>query len=112
MPVLKFDETEYEVVRPGLKRKITYTDTLMTVLLDFSDGPWEEAEPPHNHPHEQTAYVAEGELIFKCEGEPDQHLKAGDMYRVPSGLMHTIQLLSPTARIIDNFTPIREDFLK
>jgi len=85
MPVLKFDNVPYEIVKEGLKRKIINTDNLMTVLIDFSNGPWESPEPPHSHPHEQTSYVAEGEIIFYCEGEDDQHLKVGDMFAAPSG---------------------------
>ena len=112
MPVLKFNDVPYEKVREGLQRKIIHTDTLMTVLIDFSDGPWDEPEPPHSHPHEQTSYVAEGEIIFMCEGEADQHLQAGDMFSAPSGENHTIRLLSKKARLVDNFTPLREDFLK
>ncbi len=111
MPVLKFDEVPYEVVRNGLQRKIVYEGNLMTVLIDFTDGPWSEKEPPHQHPHVQTSYVAEGEIIFYCEGEPNEHLKAGDMFVVPSGKLHTIRLLSKNARLVDSFSPIREDFL-
>jgi quercetin dioxygenase-like cupin family protein len=84
----------------------------MTVLIDFSNGPWDGPEPPHSHPHEQTSYVAEGEIIFYCEGEKGQHLKAGDMFAVPSGKMHTVKLLTPRVRLVDSFTPVREDFLK
>lgn len=112
MAVLKFDEVPYEKVRDGLERKIIHTDNLMTVLIDFTDGPWDEPEPPHSHPHEQTSYVAEGEIIFYCEGQPDQHLKAGDMFAAPSGRKHTVKLLTPKVRLVDSFTPIREDFLK
>ncbi len=111
MAVLKFDEVPYEEVRPGLKRKIIYTEKLMSVLIDFSDGPWEQPEPPHSHPHEQTSYVAKGELIFYCEDEPDQHLREGDFYAVPSGKKHTVKLLTKKVRLIDNFTPLREDFM-
>ena len=111
MAVLKFNDVPYELVREGLQRKIIHTDNLMTVLIDFSDGPWDKPEPPHSHPHEQTSYVAAGEIIFFCEGEADQHLKAGDMFAVPSGRPHTIQLLTEKARLIDNFNPVREDFL-
>lgn len=111
MTVLKFDEIQYEKVKEGLERKIIYTKELMTVLIDFSNGPWEEPEPPHSHPHQQTSYVAEGEIIFYCEGESEQHLKAGDMFAVPSGLKHTIKLLTKKARLIDSFYPVREDFL-
>lgn len=112
MAVLKFDEVPYEKVREGLERKIIHTDNLMTVLIDFTDGPWDEPEPPHSHPHEQTSYVAKGEIIFYCEGQPDQHLKAGDMFAAPSGKKHTVKLLTEKVRLVDSFTPVREDFLK
>lgn len=111
MPVLKFDDVPYEKVRDGLMRKIIHTDGLMSVLIDFTDGPWDKPEPPHSHPHEQTSYVAEGEIMFLCEGEPDQHLKQGDMFAVPAGKKHTIQLISEKVRLVDSFSPPREDFL-
>jgi len=111
MAVLKFDEIQYEKVKEGLERKIIHTEELMTVLIDFSNGPWENPEPPHTHSHQQTSYVAEGEIVFYCEGEPDQHLKAGDMFAVPSGLKHTVKLLTRKVRLIDSFYPVREDFL-
>ena len=94
MAVLKFNEVPYEIVREGLQRKIIHTDNLMTVLIDFTDGPWDKPEPPHSHPHEQTSYVAEGEIIFFCEGEADQHLRAGDMFAAPPDRPHTVQLLT------------------
>ena len=111
MATLIFDKVPYIIVRNGLKRKIIHTENLMTVLIDFTDGPWNEPEPPHSHPHEQTSYIAEGEIIFYCEGEKEQRLSKGDMFAVPSGKKHTIKLLSKEARLIDNFTPLREDFI-
>lgn len=111
MAVVKFQDVPYEIVREGLKRKIIHTNNLMTVLIDFSDGPWDKPEPPHSHPHEQSSYIAEGEILFLCEGEDDQHLKTGDMFAVPPGKKHTIQLLTEKVRLVDSFTPIRKDFL-
>ena len=111
MTVLKFEESPYKKVGNGLNRKIIHTDNLMTVLIDFTDGPWKDPEPPHSHPHEQNTYVAEGEIIFYCEGEEDQHLKKGDMFAVESGRKHTIRLLTEHVRLIDCFSPIREDFI-
>jgi quercetin dioxygenase-like cupin family protein len=111
MPTLLFDKVPYEIVRKGVQRKIIHTRNLMNVLIDFTDGPWGNPDPYHSHLHEQTSYVASGEIIFFCEGEKQQHLKAGDMFAVPSGVRHTIQLLSPEARLVDSFTPVREDFL-
>lgn len=112
MGVLISAETPYETVREGLRRKIVHVGDLMTVMLDFTDGPWDKPEPPHSHPHVQTSYVAAGEIMFYCEGEPDQHLRAGDMFFVPSGKKHTIKLLTEWVRLVDSFNPIREDFLK
>lgn len=112
MAVIKFTENTPEVVRQGLERRIIYTPNLMTVIVDFSDGPWAEAEPFHSHPHEQTSYVASGEIIFYCEGEPEQYLKAGDMFAAASNQKHTIRLLSKQARLIDSFNPIRQEFIK
>ena len=111
MSVLKFAESTPEAVRPGLERRNIYTSNLMTVIVDFSDGPWEDAEPFHSHAHEQTSYIASGEVIFYCEGEPERHLIPGDMFAVSSGKKHTIRLLTPSARLIDSFNPIRQEFI-
>lgn len=111
MPILKFKDIPYETVKEGVKRKILYTNNLMSVLIDFDNGPWKQPEPPHSHPHEQISYVVSGEIIFYCEGEKDQHLVAGDMFSVPSGKKHTIKLLTKEVRLIDSFNPLREEFL-
>ena len=112
MSTLLFDDTPYEEVREGLQRKIIHTESLMSVLIDFTNGPWDKPDPFHSHPHQQTSYVAAGEIIFFCEGEEEQRLKSGDMFAVSGGVKHTIQLISKKARLIDTFTPLREDFLK
>jgi len=112
MSVLKFSESTPEIVREGLERRNIYTPNLMTVIVDFTDGPWVEAEPFHSHPHEQTSYVASGEIIFYCEGEPEQHLREGDMFAVASGKKHTVKILSATARLVDSFNPIRQEFIR
>ena len=84
----------------------------MTVVLDIDNGPWAAPDPYHSHPHEQTTYIADGELLFLSEGDEPRHVRAGDLIAVPSGVPHSIQLLSPRARLVDSFNPIREDFLK
>ena len=111
MPVLKHHSAKPQEVRKGLSRRLIHTRDLMMVVIDFTDGPWSEPEPMQNHVHEQITFVAEGELIFFCEGEKEERLGAGDMFSVPSNKKHGIQLLSPTARLIDTFNPIRQEFL-
>ena len=111
MAVLKSEEAPITIVREGVKRRLIHTETLMMVVIDFDNGPWTEPDPPHSHVHEQATYVVEGDIIFFCEGEPEKRLKAGDMFSVPSGKEHTIQLLTKTAKLIDSFTPLREEFI-
>ena len=101
-----------EHLREGLSRRIIRTSRLMSVVLDVEGGPWTEPEPFHSHPHEQTTYVASGEVLFCSEGGVPELLNAGDMIAIPSGIPHSIQLLSASARLVDTFNPIREDFIR
>lgn len=111
MPVLKADIAPMTRVRDGISRRLVHANNLMMVVIDFTNGPWHEPEPLQHHLHEQTTYVAEGEILFFCEGEKEQKLKAGDMFWVPSNVKHGIQLLSKQAKLVDSFNPIREDFI-
>jgi mannose-6-phosphate isomerase-like protein (cupin superfamily) len=111
MAVLKYTKGNWEEIRDGVFRKIVYLEDIMTVIIEFRNGPWSKAEPFHSHLHEQSTYIAKGEIILYCEGENDQLLKEGDLFYISSGIKHTIRVMSPIARLIDNFSPIREDFL-
>jgi quercetin dioxygenase-like cupin family protein len=111
MPVLKAAQAPMVTVRDGVQRRLIHTENLMMVVIDFTNGPWKDTDPWHDHRHEQTTYVASGEIIFFCEGESPQQLSTGDMFYVPSGKRHTIQLLSKSARLVDSFNPVRRDFL-
>lgn len=110
MTVVKRAETTPESIAAGRTRYLAHTDHLMMVVIDFEDGPQDQPDPPHFHPHEQVTYVAAGDLLFFINGEP-QRLTAGDVITVPPDAPHTIQLLSPHVRLVDTFNPIREDFL-
>lgn len=111
MAVLKQTEAHLTKVKDGIQRRLLHTKNLMMVVIDFENGPWPEPDPVHQHVHEQTTFVADGEVIFFCEGEPDQRLTKGDMFSVPSGKLHAIQLLSGRATLVDSFSPVRKDFL-
>jgi quercetin dioxygenase-like cupin family protein len=43
----------------------------------------------HTHPGEELAYVLEGQLVIEMEGKPPQTLKAGEVFFVPAGVVHT-----------------------
>jgi quercetin dioxygenase-like cupin family protein len=110
MAVLRYEEMRAEQLREGVERRLGHTEKLMMVVIDFDDGPKEEPDPPHAHPHEQVSYVAEGQILFLLDGQAER-LGPGDMFLVPSGVPHSIQQLTEHVRLVDCFTPIREDFL-
>jgi quercetin dioxygenase-like cupin family protein len=110
MTVLKYSDIEPQKISEGAERRVAHTDSLMIVVVDFFDGPKSQPDPFHSHPHEQVCYVAEGELVFITDGE-QARLGPGDVFLVPSGRPHTIQRLTEHVRLVDCFTPIREDFL-
>jgi quercetin dioxygenase-like cupin family protein len=98
-------------VSPDLERRIAHLENLMVVVCDFTNGPMKNPDPPHSHPHEQITYVAEGELKFFKEGK-ELHLVKGDIISVPSGVSHCIQTNTRDVRLVDSFSPVRQDFLK
>ncbi len=107
----KYDELPVFTVAEGVERRLVKTDNLMLVNIEFRDGPTSQPDPFHSHPHEQVCYVIEGEVYLFVGDNEKLHIKAGDKFAIPSGIPHTIQRLTPVVRLIDCFTPIREDFL-
>ncbi|MFZ5430818.1 MAG: cupin domain-containing protein [Bacteroidota bacterium] len=103
-------EDPAEVLKPGVKRRLIHLENLMTVIVDF-EHPMEEPDPPHSHPHEQITFVASGELYFYI-GDKQYFLEQGDMICIPAGEPHTVRTVTPDVRLIDSFSPVREDFLK
>lgn len=110
MGVLHEQDAQKENIGKSRERYLTHTDNLMMVVIDFEDGPSAEPDPPHSHPHEQVSYVADGRIIVFI-GEESRELGPGDMFTVPPEVPHTIQLLTAKVRLVDTFTPLREDFL-
>jgi quercetin dioxygenase-like cupin family protein len=108
----KSDDMLPQQVAPGLQRRIVHTQHLMMANIEFTDGPTSAPDPYHSHPHEQVSYVVEGEILFFAGDDEGVKLKAGDHYAIPSGVPHTIQRLTQRVRIIDCFTPLRDDFLE
>ena len=109
--ILTEESSAWTQLAPGLRRKLIHKEKLMMVIVEFTNGPAKVPDPFHDHPHEQVSYIAEGELILFIKGVGEQKLQKGDLFAIPSGIPHTVQTLSPVVRIIDSFTPLREEFL-
>lgn len=63
----------------------------------------------HNHPHVQSTYVESGRFVFTIDGT-ETEISAGDSFVIPSLAKHGCVCLEP-GRLVDCFTPRRDDFL-
>lgn len=88
------------------RRVILELPELMLVEFSFEAG---AIGALHSHKHVQTSYVAEGIFEVTIDGVT-QTIAAGGAYIVPSGLVHGVKALTK-GRLIDSFTPRRDDFL-
>lgn len=101
------EEMEWEQVDPKLRRQIHgYDDKIMLVIADFQEGGIGQL---HNHHHSQVTYVESGEFEMTI-GEEVKTIKAGDSYYIPPFVMHGC-VCTKAGKLIDVFSPLREDFL-
>jgi quercetin dioxygenase-like cupin family protein len=75
----------------GIKRtplqKIDFPEGYTTVTGIAEIGPG-GAAGRHTHPGIETGYVLEGEAELLNDGKPPLHLKAGESYSIPAGVIH------------------------
>jgi quercetin dioxygenase-like cupin family protein len=53
----------------------------------------------HTHPGDEISYVLEGEGDLLIDGQPPRHVKAGDSFVIPAGVVHAARN--------DGATPLR-----
>jgi quercetin dioxygenase-like cupin family protein len=101
------DEKPWTPTPDGNRRRvILHTEELMMVEFAFEKG---GVGALHSHPHVQSSYVAEGRFEVTIDGK-SEIIETGGAYIVPSGLVHGVKALE-AGRLIDSFTPHRQDFL-
>jgi len=101
-------DVELEDLGGGLSRKVmSYSDNIMTVEVHFESG---TVAPMHKHPHEQLTYVKSGKFEFTVGDETKTVTEGDTIYKVPN-IMHGCVCVEKGV-LIDNFTPVRKDFLK
>jgi quercetin dioxygenase-like cupin family protein len=99
------DVKPFDIVE-GVRARPLFGDRLMFNLLDLDPG---AGVPLHSHPHEQMGLVLEGELVFTAEGR-ERVLGPGDAFQVTSGVEHSAIAGPDGCRLLDVFSPVREDY--
>lgn len=65
----------------------------------------------HEHPQEQWGVLLEGSALRIQDGK-EYRVKAGDFWRTPGGVSHGIVAGPEGAKILDVFSPPREEYRK
>ncbi len=78
----------------------------MLVLVSFDTN---AVVPNHHHPHEQAGQVLEGTVAFEI-GDEVKVLGPGDIYLIPGNIPHSARAVNGTARVLDIFHPVREEY--
>ena len=88
------------------RRVLVSRPELMQVEFGFDAG---AVGALHSHPHVQSSYVAEGTFEVTI-GDETMVLGVGGSFIVPPNMVHGVKALSQ-GRLVDSFTPRRDDFL-
>lgn len=93
---------------PGLNTRIFVGDQAMLSVVTLAP----HAEGPlHSHPEEQWGVMLEGDGARVQNGEVVT-VKAGDFWRTPGNVPHSLRAGANGARVLDIFSPPREEYRK
>lgn len=90
----------------GARTRTFWGDKMLLSLVEIDAN---SEVPNHTHPHEQAGIVIEGEMEMGIGGEV-RVLKPGDMYIIPGGVEHYARCGDKSAKALDIFSPVREEF--
>ncbi len=106
--VVTHEEGKESAPENGLKRRVlAYNDKLFLAEHEMVKG-W--VGTVHSHPHEQIVYVVHGHLKITCQGRTVD-IRTGDTFVVRGGVEHGASAIEDS-RVIDVFTPYREDYIR
>jgi quercetin dioxygenase-like cupin family protein len=100
------ENREAKEVVPGVRLRTFWGKEM---LLSFADLEANAVVPMHSHPHEQAGTVIDGEIEITIAGET-RRVKAGDTFIIPGGVEHGVVTGNAPAKVLDVFSPVREDY--
>ncbi len=101
------EECSQRAIFPGVRIATCAADKMMLSLVEMEPHAVVEL---HSHPHEQIGMMLEGRAVFFI-GDEQKTLQMGDRYRIPGNVPHRVVALEQPVKVLDIFSPIREDYL-
>jgi quercetin dioxygenase-like cupin family protein len=91
---------------PGVDIFTVAGENLMISIVELEPNSVVE---PHSHPHEQMGILLEGEFTFTIGGHTKK-ITPGEIWRIPSNVVHSVVNGPKFSKAIDVFCPVREDY--
>ena len=105
--IVNIDSLEIHELIDGFEARFVHAEKLTLIYWEIKAGlPF----PLHQHTHEQTSFIIEGELEAEINGKIKK-LKPGDFWVISPHTVHGGKALTD-AKLVDVFYPIREDYKK
>jgi quercetin dioxygenase-like cupin family protein len=100
-------EIEPVALMEGLRVRPVSGERITLAVFELDPG---TPMPQHRHPNEQVGLVIRGEFTFTVGGETRLR-KAGDMWVIPPGVPHAVELTGTAGcTIVETFSPPRDDW--
>ncbi|MEA3349081.1 MAG: cupin domain-containing protein [Chloroflexota bacterium] len=91
---------------PGIFARTFWGDKMLVAVFDLDPN---THMPSHTHPHEQAGTVIAGKIELTI-GAETKTLQPGDVYIIPSGVEHEAKTFDQPVKVIDVFSPVREEY--
>jgi quercetin dioxygenase-like cupin family protein len=106
MPFYKIEDRETKELSEGINARTFWGQNLLLAVVDLDAN---IELPNHSHPHEQGGIVIEGQLELTINGET-RILKPSNVYIIPGGVEHSARTGPQPTRVMDIFSPVREEY--
>jgi len=100
------ESRQYKQLAEGIRARTFWGEKLMLALVDLEP---DAILPVHQHPHEQGGVVLEGEMLLTVD-EESKLVRPGDMYLIPGNVPHSARVGPMPTRVLDIFSPVREEY--
>ena len=91
---------------PGSNAKTFWGQKMLAAVVDLDPN---VHLPRHSHPHEQLGIVIEGQIEFIVADEK-KLLGPGEVYVIPSDVEHEARTFDQPVKVMDVFSPVREEY--
>jgi quercetin dioxygenase-like cupin family protein len=90
----------------GVHGRVVHGDRITLGVLELDAN---SVVPEHSHEHEQLGMCLSGSLHFRV-GDESRELGPGEMWSIPSNVLHEVHVGPEGAVVIDVFAPTRDDW--